>query len=466
MLLLTMLSVIVAQWMSSSFWVSEVEQNEKKVVLANAENLAENALSTFDFFHDLPLKYRHLVLQQLRGLGGSRFFVSLNTEAIEINPIKNSDFKEKVLATVNTVLRKSISGSIPISIEFSHPDDLHVFKNDVLLKDLPPSWGAYSLIIPEINPPVLVIQIEFSKNEWLYLATVLPPPYLLNDHSILTTQQLVTLLSTTFILLIFIYILFRWQTKPLRHLASAVSEMSIDLNQKPLKEEGASEIIAATRAFNRMQQKLQGYIQDRELLFRSISHDLKTPITRLRLRAELLDNEQQTDEFNSDLDDLELLVKGALQTVKETDIHENIQEIDINKLLLSISSAQPEKIKIHPNKITVYRGKAFVLKRCLANLIDNAVKYGNRADIYLIDSEHDLQIIIQDEGPGIPNYELKRIFAPYRRLHSDEKGDGLGLGISRNIIHAHNGELHLVNRETGGLEVLISLPRMYKKRGI
>jgi len=106
-------------------------------------------------------------------------------------------------------------------------------------------------------------------------------------------------------------LLFHWQTKPLQNLANAVSEMSIDLDQAPLKEEGALEIVAATRAFNRMQQKLQRYIQDRELLFRSISHDLKTPITRLRLRAELLDDEPLTQRFNQDLDDLEMLVKAG-----------------------------------------------------------------------------------------------------------------------------------------------------------
>ena len=463
MLLLTMLSVIIAQWMSSQFWVSEFKTNEKKIILANANNLAENALSTFNFFVELPLKYRHLVLKQLRGLGGSRFFVSLNTEEIKIVSGKDSDLKMEVLYNIEKVLRKDVSASTAISLAFSDPDDLHVFKNDILLKDLPPSWGAYSLIIPTIKPPILVMQIEFAKDEWLYLATVMPPPYLLDDNSVLTPQQWVTLIFTTLLLLIFIYILFRWQTKPLRHLAYAVSEMSIDLNQKPLKEEGASEIVAATRAFNRMQQKLQGYINDRELLFRSISHDLKTPITRLRLRAELLDDEKQTDVFNSDLDDLELLVKGALQTVKETDIHENIEDININKLLLSISSAQPDKIKVKAKKVILFRGKPLALKRCLSNLIDNAVKYGQHADVFLVDSEHELQIIIQDSGPGIPSHEIAKIFAPYRRLHTDNKGHGLGLGISRNIVHAHNGELHLVNRHEGGLEVLISLPRMYKK---
>ncbi|PKH01506.1 two-component sensor histidine kinase [Psychromonas sp. MB-3u-54] len=462
MLLLTVLSVIVAQAMSSFFWVNQFAESEEKSLLLNANNLAENALSTVSFFQDLPLQYRYLALQQLRDLGGSRFFVSLNSELINISPIADSELKSEIIKTVKDVLRRRISTEKKLHIEFSHPDDLHVLKNDVLLKNLPPSWGAYSLIIPSVKPPVLVMQVEMAANEWLYLAAILPPPYLLSQNSIISTQQVITLVFTTFILLIFISLFFFRQTRPLKQLALAVSEMSIDLFQKPLKEEGASEIVTATRAFNRMQQKLQRYIQDREVLFRSISHDLKTPITRLRLRVELLDNEKQIVAFNHDLDDLEMLVKGALQTVKDTDIHENIQSVDVLKLLEQISSSQPDKIEIISGEIELYRGKPLALKRCFSNLIDNGVKYGQSVKVYLIDSDENLQILIQDNGPGIPVKELKNIFTPYRRLHYDQQGHGLGLGIARNIINAHNGQLHLINRDQGGLEVIITLPRIYK----
>lgn len=463
MLLLTMLSVVIAQVVSSFFLVHQFTESKEETVLQNANNLAENALSTISFFQNLPLQYRHLVLEQLRDLGGSRFFVSLNSEKIEIQPIEESALKKRVIGTVENVLRRRIPEKNELEIEFSHPDNLHVLKNDILLKDLPPSWGAYSLIIPSVKPPILVLQIEIAEHEWLYLAAILPPPYLLMEQSIITPDQIITLVFTTALVLLFIYLFFSWQTKPLQQLAMAVSEMSIDLEQAPLKEEGASEIVAATRAFNRMQQKLQRYINDRELLFRAISHDLKTPITRLRLRAELLDDEKQTRAFNHDLDDLEMLVKGALQTVKDTDIHENIQPVNIFKLLDRIASSQPDKIRVFAPKEVLYRGKPLALKRCLANLIDNGIKYGGAVDVYLHDSELCLKIVIQDNGPGIPQQELDKIFVPYRRLHDDQQGYGLGLGISRNIIHGHNGHLHLVNREKGGLEAIITLPKIYRR---
>lgn len=464
MLLLTVLSVLAAQTISSFFWVTQFSESEKKSVILNAQHLAEGALSTISFFKGLPLKYRHLVLEQLRGMGGSRFFVSLNSEKIDINPIKDSELKRQVISTVTNVLKRGVSSNKSLEIEFSSPEDLHVLKNDILLKDLPPSWGAYSLIIPTAEPPILVLQIEVEEGEWLYLAAILPPPYLLSNNQIISAQQVFTLLFTTFVLLLFIYSFFRQQTKPLQNLANAVSEMSIDLDQAPLEEQGALEIVEATRAFNRMQQKLQRYIQDRELLFRSISHDLKTPITRLRLRAELLDDESQTGCFNQDLDDLEMLVKGAIQSVKDTDIHENIQEVDVRKILWQISENRTDKIHIQDQNIRLYRGKPLALKRCLSNLIENGVKYGENVNVQISDSAEELQIIIQDNGPGIPEREIETIFQPFKRLHNDDSGHGLGLGIARNIIHAHSGDIHLINRKEGGLEVLLTFPRIYKNK--
>lgn len=233
MLLLTVLSVIVAQAMSSFFWVNQFAESEEKSLLLNANNLAENALSTVSFFQDLPLQYRYLALQQLRDLGGSRFFVSLNSELINISPIADSGLKSEIITTVKDVLRRRISTEKKLHIEFSHPDDLHVLKNDVLLKNLPPSWGAYSLIIPSVKPPVLVMQVEMAANEWLYLAAILPPPYLLSQNSIISTQQVITLVFTTFILLIFISLFFFRQTRPLKQLALAVSEMIFILFRNP-----------------------------------------------------------------------------------------------------------------------------------------------------------------------------------------------------------------------------------------
>ena len=132
MLLLTILSVVAAQALSSFFWVSQFTESEKKSVILNAQHLAEGALSTISFFKGLPLQYRHLVLEQLRGMGGSRFFVSLNSEKITVNPIKDSHLKRQVINAVSEVLTTSLPVKHNLEIEFSAPDDLHVLKNDIL----------------------------------------------------------------------------------------------------------------------------------------------------------------------------------------------------------------------------------------------------------------------------------------------------------------------------------------------
>lgn len=136
-----------------------------------------------------------------------------------------------------------------------------------------------------------------------------------------------------------------------------------------------------------MQQRIRRYISDRKTI-QLYSHDLKTPITRLRLRVELLDDDTQIEKFSKDLDDLEMMVKGALQTVKDTHIHENIESIDINVLLAGMAEdynlLEPH-MTIEGHCKHLYRGKPLALKRCIANLIDNAIKYGDRARVIVMD---------------------------------------------------------------------------------
>jgi len=162
--------------------------------------------------------------------------------------------------------------------------------------------------------------------------------------------------------------------------------------------------------------------------------------------------------INVDLDELEMLVKAALKIVKETDIHEDIEEINLHQLLTQIVGPQGDVIKLHIDSKRTYKGMHHALKRCLSNLIDNGVKYGDRVDVYVKDSDNSLIITIQDQGPGIKESELASIFTPYVRLHDDSKGHGLGLGIAKNIIQAHGGDIRLFNHLKGGLVVCIVLP--------
>jgi signal transduction histidine kinase len=244
-------------------------------------------------------------------------------------------------------------------------------------------------------------------------------------------------------------------------LAKAANEMSMDIDQAPIKEEGASELVTATRAFNRMQQRIRRYVSDREHLFSAISHDLKTPITRLRLRAELLESDVKRNKFNRDLDELEMMVKGALQCVRDTDLHENNAYIDLNEMILSVVepfNQHQQTVKFTPFEMAPIVAKPLAIKRVISNLVDNAVKYGQSAEIEIITNPDWISVVIEDQGPGIPQDKLEAVFEPYFRLADDDNGHGLGLGICRNILHGHGGDLIIDNLPRKGLRAQIYIP--------
>lgn len=469
MLWLLLLAIVLAQSLISGLWMRQLQKHELEGMLSTTRNLANSAAATITFFQSLPLQYRQIALEQLRNMGGSRFFVSLNKEQIQLNKFPDSSRKNLVINEVRNVLHHKLGYGLAIQVDFADPDGLHVFNNQTLLADIPSSWARHTLLMDPLNPPILVTQIELVKGEWLYLAALLPAPYMTLEEASIPPHQIRFIVLLSGILFLFTFVLIRWQTRPLRRLASAAVTLGKDIDQAALPEEGASEIVAVTRAINVMQHRIRRYIDDRERLFSSISHDLKTPITRLRLRVELLEDEQQISKFNKDLDDLEMMVKGALQTVKDTDIHENVELIDINQLLdqtaegYNLGGKALVRIEGHCKKL--YRGKPLALKRCISNLTDNAIKYGHRLRIIVMDDieeRDEAEVVILyfiDEGPGLPPDQLEKIFEPYYRLSHDTPGSGLGLGIARSIAHAHGGDLVLENRPQGGLQAVLSLPR-------
>jgi len=462
---LTLLSVILAQLIATAIWYTQSKDREIEGLKSTATSMANNFASTANFFQSLPLQYRHMVLNQLRNIGGTRFFVSFNEEEINIDPAKNSEMKRVTVDVVKDVLAQKlekISDINDIKVEFSRPENLHVLTNDTLLDDLPKSWAHYTLILEPLNPPILVVQIKLAVKEWLYIAALLPAPYALLEDEVITNQQMFFIFFITALLMTFTYIMVRKQVKPLKNLAKAATALSADIDQPPLVEEGASELVMATRAFNRMQESLKKHIDDRERLFSAISHDLKTPITRLRIRSELIEDDQRGLKFNRDLDELELMVKGALQTVKDTDIHENLVQVDVLDILQSIAeqyNTQHECVVITAQEIAPFICKPLALKRGLSNLIGNGVKYGEKVSVIINDAPKKLRITIIDQGSGIPEERMEDVFKPYYRLAKDNEGHGLGLGISRSIINSLGGQLAMYNRDEGGLQIQVDLIR-------
>ncbi|WP_407296990.1 ATP-binding protein [Stutzerimonas zhaodongensis] len=464
MLLLTLLVVLMAQALSSFIWVSQLRASQMEGLLTSARSLAHSMSASVSYFRSLPLGYRPLVLDQLRSMGGTRFFVSLNDKPLEMQILPPTERKQAVLAEVDEVLRERLGKEVDMLVSFVSPDDLRIFNGGLKLDELPRSWAHYALSLEPLNPPVLVTQIQIAPDEWLYLASLMPAPYVSLEDEGIPRQQLWFIFLTSSFLLLFIGILVHWQSRPLKHLARAAREMSLGSEVELLPEAGGSEVVEVSRAFNSMRERIGRYLTERSQLFSAISHDLRTPITRLRLRVELLEDETLQSKFSRDLDELELLVKGALQCVKDTDIHENIEPLDLNLLLDCVTEPYLApggngRVTVQGKAVAPYAGKPLALKRCIGNLLDNALKYGDRAHLSIEDDDNVFVLHVDDEGPGVPEAWLKQVFEPNFRLAAKQPGYGLGLGIARNIAHAHGGEISLCNLQTGGLRVTLSLPR-------
>jgi signal transduction histidine kinase len=268
------------------------------------------------------------------------------------------------------------------------------------------------------------------------------------------------------LLVIALYVTARSVTRPLSRLVSAAESLGRNVRQPKLEEKGARELRDAARAFNTMQDRLQRYLDSRTRVLAAMSHDLKTPLTRLRLQVETtLDDPAIQARFGKELDEMESMVRGSLALFRGLDDDETLAPIDINALVGTLRSEFTEMgadVTVEGEAAQPLMGKPQALRRLLTNLVANAVKFGVRAKIIVEDGEA-LVIRVRDEGPGIPPEELERVFEPFYRVESsrnrDTGGTGLGLSIARDVAQAHGGSLVARNLPAGGLEALLVLPR-------
>lgn len=258
----------------------------------------------------------------------------------------------------------------------------------------------------------------------------------------------------------------RWVTRPLKTLADTADELGKNIHRPPLEERGPLEVVRAARAMNTMQARLIGYLDERTRVLAAMSHDLKTPLTRLRLRAALLEDPGLKAKVEADLDEMQSMLGDALDFLRGAGGGEPVQPVDMAALLESLQADMQElggEVVIEGAPLKPFPGKPQALKRCLWNLLDNAVKYGKRARVAVNDNDQRLEIRIRDEGPGIPPSELGKVFEPFYRVESSRNretgGTGLGLSIAKGIAEDHGGSLTLRNHAQGGLEATLALPR-------
>jgi signal transduction histidine kinase len=255
-------------------------------------------------------------------------------------------------------------------------------------------------------------------------------------------------------------------TSPLRAFAKAAEGFNLDGAFAPLPERGPDEIRSAARAFNQMRERIKHLIEDRVRTLAAVGHDLRTPITRLRLRSEFVEDEALRSRMLGDLDQMKAMVEAVLVYLRDGRSQESVTKIDLATSLQTIADQFADlghDVRYAGPDHAAILARPDALHRAIANLVDNAVRYGGKAILRLAVAPAAVMITVEDDGPGIPDADRATMLEPFMRgevarTMDSATGFGLGLSIARAVVEAHGGTLTLVNRQPRGLTATITLP--------
>lgn len=325
----------------------------------------------------------------------------------------------------------------------------------------PPETDAAQLPAEGHTAP-LMVSLSQPDGQWLNFVVSVPKPASL--WGVRFGLSLGVMLVTVLILSgLAVYYL----TRPLSVFAQAAQRLGKDVRAPPLPESGPVEIRQASEAFNEMQGRIRRFVEDRTQMIAAIAHDLGTPIARMRLRAEYVEDEEQYEKMLADLTEMEKMVFSTLAFAREDAVNEPGTRVDLRTLLQRIcdnTTDMGQEVSLDVDSATVpFTCHPTALRRAFTNLVDNAVKYGHRAEVTCTREPGLNRITIRDDGPGIADDRQEDMFKPFSRMEQsrsrDTGGAGLGLTVARSIIRAHGGEIRLHNRKQGGLLVDVTLPR-------
>ncbi len=305
------------------------------------------------------------------------------------------------------------------------------------------------------------ISVQLSDARWLNAETKFRMPPL--------TWALPTfaaMAAMALALIVIVIVMVRRLTGPMGRLATAADELGRGEAVGPLREEGPKDIRLTMRAFDKMRDRLQRFVQDRTRMLAAISHDLRTPLTALRLRAEFIADPETKERMLATIQEMSAMVEATLAFAHEEALQEDTRTVDLNALVESVCvdfSDLGNDVTFEPGDHATYACRPLGLKRALRNVVENAIRYAGAAHVEIKQTETNYLITVKDEGPGLPESELERVFEPFIRLdpsrNQDAGGIGLGLSIVRSIIRGHGGDVSLENRQNNGLRVSIKLPK-------
>ena len=417
-----------------SLWLFEQHRNER-VLLAEAADLAQRISGIVELAYGFPADERSKILSAAQ----TGFLAAYDDLQ---NTSERSCLQNAFAAEVTQRIGRAFS---------PHPD----YHTHVCLRDAGPA-GAGSWR-DDID---ILVNIRFPDGETAAFRARLPEAGSLLSEPIALYLGLVMVLS-----LLLAWLLIRRLIRPLEQFGEAASRLGRNLDAAPLVEQGPGELVQAAKALNTMQAHLQRLLKSQAEMVAAISHDLKSALTRLQLRTELLSNDREREGLERVVADMRSMVAAIIDFVRGNASGEAPRRTQLDDLVGSLCDDLAEEglpVSFISRAAGTVDCRPVALRRALQNLIDNALRYGGQASVTLSRDDLFFYLDVEDQGPGIPKAMLAAVLRPFVRVDASRSersgGLGLGLAIALGIVQAHGGSLTLSNRRGGGLRAQIRLP--------
>lgn len=362
--------------------------------------------------------------------------VSENYYNMSITFIPNQKIKDDAPKPLNLV-ENTLGKELSMRLENHFWIDAHTLEKQVIVQ-IENGEGLYQFLLPRRN--------VYATNSHIFLVWMVISSLLLLSVAIMFMRQ---------------------QIKPIEKLSKAAHQFGLGMKTENLKPSGATEVRRAAEAYLKMQERIERFMEQRTLMLAGVSHDLRTPLTRLKLQIEMLPNDSNNNELLNDVNEMQKMLETYLdfaQGITSEDIRK-VQLKGIVEEIINIKKDDIEKIIFHNNLSDkfLFECKLIAMKRCISNLINNACAYGNKVVVTLNNSEKLIQILVEDDGPGINEKDYEQATKPFQRLdlarNQNISGSGLGLSISQDITNNHGGQMKLSKSHLGGLKVSLEFPR-------
>ena len=462
-----------------------VDGQRASLEAANNRLILQRTLSIIELVQSTPRSLHRSVLNAASD-GTLRFTL---TES----PLVEQSSPERLFRRLSAIMANQLEGEFEVRIRNERPDDFKAWQEwrrdqrewrEEQWRERRERWRREGLSQsfqewrderpprerppppPPGDGPIISVSIgPIPEAGWLNVAAVLP------KSAAWTWPLFASMALMALMILIIVAFFVRRIVRPMRDLALAADKYGRGEPIEPLAVRGPNEVARASSAFNAMEQRLTRFIQDRTRLLAAIGHDLRTPITSLRLRAEFIDDEENRQKIIETLDEMAAMTEATLRFARDDADQEAATEIDLAACLRDLVETQSDlghTVSYSGLDQLAFVCRSTALKRSLRNLVENAVRYGEQARLHLSATPDDVVILVEDDGPGIEEDKIADVFEPFVRLEESRSqetgGVGLGLAIARSIVRAHGGELSLENRmaETGdrvGLTARVVLPR-------